>query len=40
MREVRTSGKLRPIQIGPRTQEAKILGVVVGAIVGTRRITG
>ena len=37
LREVRTSGKPRPIQIGPRTQEAKILGVVVGAIVGTQR---
>ena len=37
LRKVGTSGKLRPIQIGPRAQDAKILGVVVGAIVGTQR---
>ena len=37
LREVGTSGRLRPIQIGPKAQEAKILGVVVGAIVGTQR---
>ena len=37
LREVGTSGKLRPMQMGPRAQDAKILGVVVGAIVGTQR---
>ena len=39
-RPCETCGKLLPVQIGPRTQEGKILGVVVGAIVGTRRNAG
>ena len=34
---VGTSGKLRPVQIELRTQEARILGVVVGGIVGTQQ---
>ena len=33
------SRRLRPVPIGPRTQEARVLGIVVGAIVGTQRTT-
>ena len=34
-----TGSKLRPVPVGQRTQEAKIVGLVVGAIVGTGRAT-
>ena len=37
LRAVGRDGKLKPVQVGRRTDEAKILGTLVGAIVGTGR---
>jgi hypothetical protein len=36
---VSTNAELTPIKIRPTTTDVEIFGVVVGAIVGTRRAT-
>ena len=37
---VSTNPEHKPIEIGPTTEDAEIIGVVAGAIVGTRRGPG
>ena len=40
LQPVSTNPKHEPIRIGPTTEDAEIVGIVVGAIVGTRRGAG
>ena len=37
LQPVSTNSEHKPIQVGPTTEDAEIVGIVVGAIVGTRR---
>ena len=37
LQPVSTNAEHEPIKIGPTTEDVEIVGVVVGAIVGTRR---
>ena len=39
LQPVSTNPEHKPIKIGPTTADTEIVGIVVGAIVGTRRAT-